>query len=215
MTLDQPGLDGRPRDAGKRHQQQRRRRRRRRRRDRSAAGRGAPSERPAQRPRLLHASRLAPLRPARSVTSTRTNEMANSSVATAAASPGRNWLASWKMKTGAVRVLPGMLPDHEDDAAELTEARANVSSGPRRSPGGSPAARPGGRWSSGGAQRRRGLLLGRVELQQHGLHGAHHQRQRDEQQRQHDRERREDHVDAEVVERTRRSASSVRRGPPA
>ena len=43
----------------------------------------------------------------RAVTSTSTNEMPNISVATAAASCGRNWFASWKMKTGAVSVLPG------------------------------------------------------------------------------------------------------------
>ena len=39
---------------------------------------------------------------------------------------------------------------------------------------------------------RRGLLLGGIELQQHGLHGAQHERQGDDQQRQLDAERRED-----------------------
>ena len=138
-----------------------------------------------------------------SVMSTRTNEIANSRVATAAASSGLNWRSSWKMNTGAVSVLPVMLPAQDHDAAELT--------GPART---TAAHRP--RWPGliagkttrrkvvqpVGAEGRRGLLLGRVELQQHRLHRADHERQGDEQQRQHDAERREDDVDAEVARGT-------------
>ncbi len=52
-----------------------------------------------------------------------------------------------------------------------------------------------------GAERRRGLLDLAVDLLQHRLHGAHHERQADEDQRDDDAERRVGDLDAERRER--------------
>src|SRR5206468_8037297 len=61
--------------------------------------------------RSLRAHRLPPNRLTnRSVIRTRKNDRPNSRAETAAASPGLNWLVSWKMNTGAVKVRPGRVP---------------------------------------------------------------------------------------------------------
>ena len=69
--------------------------------------------------------------------------------------------------------------------------------------------------SAGRAERRRGLLHLAVELEQHGLHRPHDERQRHEQQRQDDRRPRADDVDAGravgPVERQQRDAGDDRR----
>ena len=66
-------------------------------------------------------------RRSRPVTSTSTNDRANSTVATAAASTGRNWFASWKMNTGAVSVLFGTLPATSTTLPNSPRHRAKVS----------------------------------------------------------------------------------------
>ena len=130
------------------------------------------------------------------VASTSTNEIANRKVATAAASANRNCDVKLKMNTGAVRVWPVRLPDTRITLPISPRHRENVSSVPANT-----AERIAGNTTRRNVTRRRraerrgGLLLRLVELEQHGLHVAHDERQRDGAQRQDDRERREQHVD--------------------
>ena len=144
--------------------------------------------------------RSCPGRPSgdRAVSRTSTNEIANISVAIDAASAGRNWFASWKMNTGAVSVLPERFPETRTTLPNSPMHRAKVSRPRRRSRVGSrgkhdlPEREPGAR-----AERGRGLLLRRIQLEEHGLHLPNHQRQRDDAQRQEDPDRRERDLDAE------------------
>ena len=89
-----------------------------------------------------------------------------------------------------------MLPETITTVPNSPMARANDSSAPAamagRIAGSTTAPERGPAVSRRGVG---GLLLGRVELEQHRLHGPHHERKRDEQQRQQDPERREDDLD--------------------
>jgi hypothetical protein len=61
--------------------------------------------------------------------------------------------------------------------------RANAEANPRRWRTEAPGTPPGETSSTTGAKDSRRLLLGEVELEEHGLHAAHDQRQRHEEQR--------------------------------
>src|SRR5581483_376187 len=73
-----------------------------------------------------------PLRPraSRVVINTVPKEIANRTEATAAACSGLNWDASWKIRTGAVRVRPVMLPETITTLPNSPSERANTRSAP-------------------------------------------------------------------------------------
>ena len=114
--------------------------------------------------------------------------MASITTATAAA-PGWSPLWMWlKTKTDAASVLYGRFPEISTSAPISPTARANASATPERMPGrmfGSTMLRKT-RSSLAPSERAASSHLA-VELEQHGLHRAHDERQRDEEQRQDDR----------------------------
>ena len=105
-----------------------------------------------------------------------------------AAAPAVLSLSIWlKMCTEATWVLNGRLPEISTVEPNSLIARANASAVPAEIAGtrlGSTIRRKVVHRPA--PERRRGLLHLRVELEQHRLHGAHHERQRHEQQRHHD-----------------------------
>ena len=149
-----------------------------------------------------HTASLLRAPTSRSVTSTRTNEIANSRVATAAAWFGWNCAGELEDQHRRRERLAVMLPETITMTPPNSPiARANVE---QRSRGDAGAERrqhdPSERVPAGRAEDPGRLLLRLVDLQQDRLHGAHHERQRDEQQGEQDPERREDHVDAVALE---------------
>ena len=89
-----------------------------------------------------------------------------------------------KMCTDAISVLNGRLPEISTTEPNSPTARAKREAGAgddRRQQAGQHDAAE--HREAAGAERAGGLLHVAVELHEHGLHGAHHERQGDEQQR--------------------------------
>ena len=101
------------------------------------------------------------------------------------------------ISSGAISETNGMLPAMKITEPYSPTARAKASATPVSSAGvsaGQHDAEHG--LPPRGAERRRGLLDLAVEVLQHRLHRAHHERQADEDQRDQDAERREGDLDA-------------------
>ena len=158
---------------------------------------------------------LRSVRTMRLVSRTRTNEIANSSVATAAASSGLNWFVSWKMRYGSGHRLVREVARDEARSSRIPRGLARTRGAPqRRSPVGSRGMTTARNvFHAERAEHLRGLLLGRVQLEEHRLHRAHDERQRHDAHREQDRELAVDELDARGCRRSCRSACWVRRSP--
>ena len=150
------------------------------------------------------------------MTSRTAKEIASSTTATADAPAWSPLWMCWKMKTEATWVLNGRLPEMRTSAPISPTARAKASATPERIPG-----RMFGRTTrrktvvSPAPSDRAASSISRVELEQHGLHRADDERQRDEQQREDDGGARAGDVDpdrrARPVERDQRQPGDDRR----
>ena len=110
-------------------------------------------------------------------------------------------LSLMTMRSGAISETKGMLPAMKITEPYSPTARAKASAKPvrmRRQQRRQHHAEHG--LAAAGAERRRGLLDLAVELLEHRLHGAHHERQADEDQRDDDADRRVGDLDAERLE---------------
>ena len=114
------------------------------------------------------------------------------------------------MSSGAISVIIGMLPAMKITEPYSPSARAKASAKPVSSAGSTrredhaAEGLPAGRAERGG-----GFLELGLEVLEHRLHGAHHERQADEGQRHQHAERRERDLDAERLEQRCRSSRSA------